>query len=112
MRGRGVAEPFRVGTGGRGCVGGLRGLETEVDEIVRIRVPGIVLVRLNLEGILRREGAGNGGRDLFLSTAIPVGFRDDGSSAGVLGVGILKLDAVEGVLRVSMWVLSYTTPVR
>ncbi len=72
-----------------------------MDEIVRIRVPGIELVRLILEGSLRTEGAGNGGRVLFLSAAIPDGFRGDGSSAGVLGVGILKVDAVEGVLRVS-----------
>jgi hypothetical protein len=70
-----------------------------VDEIVRIRVPGIELVRLRLEGSLRT--AGNGGRVLFLSAAIPDGFRGNGSSAGVLGVGMLKVDAVEGVLRVS-----------
>lgn len=82
-----------------------------MDEIVRIRDPGIVLVKLNLEGTLRTEGAGSGGRDLFLFATTPVGFRGDGSSAGVLGVGILKVDAVEGVLRVSAWVLSYSMPV-
>lgn len=70
------------------------------------RAPGLIPVELILEGILRREGAGIGGRDLFLSALSPIDFRSLGSSDGVLGIGILRLDPVEGVLSMSLKPLS------
>ena len=71
--------------------------------MVRVRVLGLALVRLILEGILRKDCGGNGGSDLFLFATALIDLSASGSSEGVLG---LRLDAVEGVLRVSCRTLS------